>query len=248
MKMKYGSLFLLVFFIFVSFTSVIKVNAVNTGFKTNQLPAEEKNMIISNINISLINEEPVKKAIICFDINSNQLVAIGQNTSDRKTICVYSKEGVFQWGYTFNCSGDFGVEWDEETLNIYLVRSGAIISVTSRGEVLDVLEVQNTIYNNSYVNHFIHATKRTIDNEEYFVRNNLGFLNLFASAYSQIIVKDSTGAESIIYDVGSMQLADIIVIIGSVCLIVFVTMAGISQQLKTSKPSPKGQGDGSVVT
>lgn len=230
MKMKRGYLFLPSVFILVLFTNVIKVNAVNTGFKTNQLPSEEKNMFISNINILPIDEEPEKKTITCFDVNSNRLIAIGQNTSDKKTICIYSNEGVFQYGYTFNCGGDFGIEWDEENLNIYFVRSSVIVSVTPRGEVLDAFEVQNTIENNSYVNHFIHSTKRTIGDTEYFIGNNLGILNLFTPSYSQIIVKDSTGTESVIYDVGSMQLTNMIVTIVIVCVFVFVAITVIAWQ------------------
>ena len=230
MKMKQGCFFLLCVFIFVIFANVMKVNAMHTGFKTNELPSEEKNIFISNINILSIDEEPVKKTITCFDINSKQLIAIGQNTSDRKTICVYSNEGAFQYGYTFNCSGDFGVEWDEENLNIYFVRSSVIVSVTPKGEVLGAFEVQNTIENNSYVNHFVHATKRTMGNDEYFIRNNMGLLNLFASSYSQIIIKDSTGAESIIYDVGSMQLTKMIVTISLICVFVLVAIAVVFWQ------------------
>ena len=230
MKVKRSCFFLLFVFIFVIFTSAMKVNAMHTGFKTNELSSEEKDMFISNINVLSIDEEPVKKAITCFDVNSNHLIAVGQNSSDRKTICVYSGEGDFQYGYTFNCSGDFGVEWDEENLNIFFVRSSVIVSVTPKGEVLDAFEVQNTIENNSYVNHFIHATKTEIDNYEYYIRNNMGLLNLFAPSYSQIIVKDSTGAESIIYDVSSMQLTKTIVTISLICVFVFVAVAVVIWQ------------------
>ncbi len=203
---------------------------MHTGFKTNELPSEEMNMFISNINLLPLDEEPVKKTITCFDVNSNQLIAIGQNTSNRKTICVYSNEGAFQYGYTFNCSGNFGVEWDQENLNIYFVRSSVIVSVTPKGEVLGASEIQNTIENNSYVNHFVHATKRIMGNDEFFIRSNMGLLNIFASSYSQIVVKDITGAESIIYDVSSMQLTKTIVTISLSCAFVFVAVAAIIWQ------------------
>ena len=230
MKVKRGRFFLLFVFILVIFTNEIKVNAMHTGFKTNELSSEEKDMFISNINVLSIDEEPPQKSITCFDVNSNHLIAIGQNSSDRKTICVYSNDGAFQYGYTFNCSGDFGVEWDDENLNIYFVRSGVIVSVTPKCEVLDVFEIQNTIENNSYVNHFVHATKRKIDNYEYCIRNNMGLLNLFSSSYSQIIVKDGTDTESIIYDVGSMQLTKTIVTISLICVCVFAAVAVIIWQ------------------
>ena len=60
MKMKRTYLFLLSFLIFVLFTNEIKVEAVNTGFQTNHLTSEEKNTFLSNINILLIDKEPMK--------------------------------------------------------------------------------------------------------------------------------------------------------------------------------------------
>lgn len=220
MKLKNFYLVLLFIFLFVSFANVIEIKAMNTGFKTSDLPTEEKDKFLSNTNILLIREEPDQKTISCFDVNNNRLIAIGQNTPNRKTICIYSSEGVFQYGYTFHCSGDFGVEWDKDNINIYYVRSSVIVSVTPNGEILDVLEVQNSIENNSYVNKFIHATERTIGDTTYLIRNDIGILNLFAPSYSQIVVKDTANAESIIYDVGALQRSNIM----SILVIVFVTV------------------------
>ena len=211
MKMKRTYLFLLSFLIFVLFTNEIKVEAVNTGFQTTHLTSEEKNTFLSNINILLIDKEPMKNTIKCFDVNNNHLIAIGQNASERKTICVYSNEGVFQYGYTFSCNGDFGIEWDGENLNIYFVRSDILVSVAPNGEVLDILAVQNTIDNNSYVNHFIRSTQRVIDTTEYVMENNPRIFDWATASYSQVIVKDSVGTETTIYDADSVQIFNIIV-------------------------------------
>ena len=230
MRRKQIYLFLLFVFLIVVSISTIEVNAMHTGFEITELPSEEKEVFISNINILSIDEEPVKKTIKCFDVNGDQLIAIGQNTSNRKTICVYSNKGVFQYGYTFNCTGDFGVEWDEKNLNIYFVRSSVIVSVSPKGEVLGAFEVENTIDNNTYINHFFHTTKRTIGKEEYLIGNNMGLLNFFATSYSQIIVKDSTGFENVIYDVGSMYLTKMIVTISLICVFVLVAIAVVFGQ------------------
>jgi len=211
MKMKRSCLFLLFTFIFVLFTNMMTVEAVHTGFQTDYMTNEDKNTFISNVNISPIDQEPAKNTIKCFDVNNNHLIAIGQNASERKTICVYSNEGVFQYGYTFRCNGDFGIEWDGENLNIYFVRSDVIVSVTPGGEVLDVLEVQNTIDNNSYVNHFIHSTKRVIDDTEYVIENNPRIFDWVTASYSQVVVKDETGSETTIYDAASVQVFNVIV-------------------------------------
>ena len=230
MKMKRSHWFLLSILMFVLFTSVMKAEAVNTGFQTNHLTSEEKNTFISNINILPINQEPTKSTIKCFDVNNNHLIAIGQNASERKTICVYSNEGVFQYGYTFSCNGDFGIEWDGENLNIYFVRSDVIVSVAPNGEVLDVLEVQNTIDNHSSVNHFIHSTQRVIDDKEYVIENNPRIFDWITASYSQVIVKDETGTETTIYDAGSVQLFNVVVAIGIVFAFVMVAVVTIVLQ------------------
>ena len=224
MKMKRTHLFLLSVLIFTLFTNVIKVEAVNTGFQTNHLTSEEKNTFISNINILPIHKEPTKSTIQCFDVNNNHLIAIGQNASERKTICVYSNEGIFQYGYAFSCNGDFGIEWDEENLNIYFVRSDVIVSVAPNGEILDILAVQNTIDNNSYVNHFIHSTQRVIDDTEYVIENNPRIFDWVTASYSQVIVKDDTGTETTIYDASSVQIFNIIVTFFIVCGFIVATI------------------------
>lgn len=212
----------------------IEADAVNTGFKTNPLPIEEKKAFVSNSNIQILYEEPDKKTILCFDVNSNGLIAIGQKTTGKKTICVYSTDGVFQYGYTFNCSGDFGIEWDEENLNVYFIRSDVLVSVNPSGAILGAFEVENTIDNNSYVNRFLNSTKRTNGKAEYYIDNDLGILNLFAFSYSQVIVKDANGNENIIYDVGTMQFLNIVLTIFFACISVFVIVVLIALQLKHS--------------
>lgn len=184
----------------------IVANAINTGFLTDELPEKVQNQFVENIELRLIETEPTKSSVVCFDVNENQMIAVGQKSSDRKIICVYSSDGIFQYGYTFNCSGDFGVEWDKDNLNIYFVRSDVVISVSQDGEISNVLEVTNSIENNSYVNHFMHATKKNIGDTTYLIRNDMGIFNWVATSYSQIVIKDVSGAENVVYDVNSTQL------------------------------------------
>ena len=242
MKIKRKTL-LVSIFIFVLVCNPIVANAINTGFLTNELPEEEQISFVQNIDLCLIESEPSKNAVVCFDVNENQMIAVGQKSSDRKTICIYSSDGTFQYGYTFNCSGEFGVEWDKDNLNIYFVRSDVVISVSPNGEILDVLEVTNSIENNSYVNHFMHTTKKTIGDATYLIRNNMGIFNWVATSYSQIVVKDSVGAENIIYDVNSVQLLSTILSIIFVFAIVIVAVTIILRPIIKSMRINKNKSD-----
>ena len=198
----------------VLFANPIKVNAVNTEFDTNDFPTEQKDSFISNVNLSTISKEPAPKTIFCFDVNNDHLIAVGQHALNKKMVSVYTSDGTFQYGYIFNCSGSFGLEWDNENLNIYFVRSDLILSVTPSGEIVDVLEIQDTQSNNEYSNELLYSTKRKIGNTEYSIESDIGaFLDFFAPSYSQIVITNENGERSIIYDVNDEQFFNMVLII-----------------------------------
>lgn len=213
MKLKYAFLSFTIALIFVVLvtafpSNMIKISAISTGFETSQIPTDTKDSFIYNINLQLITEEPTKRTLGCFDVNENGDVAVGHSTgsSKKQTVCIYSSDGFFKYGYTFNCTGDFGIEWAGENINIYFVRSDMIVSVALDGKILNVCEVEDTIANNSYRNHRIYATEKKIQNTTYSLKNNIGLLDWFATSYSQIVAIDTSGNQNIIYDVSSTQI------------------------------------------
>ncbi len=228
MKLKQKYLLLSFLLLIFSFINVIDVNAMNTGFLTEELSEEIKTTFVSNINISPLKEEPVKREVLCFDVNEQGMIAVGQKGSQKKEVCVYTPQGEYLYGYAFNCTQSFGVEWDEQYINIFFVRSDVIISLDLDGKVLDVKGLSNTVDNNTYRNSLLHSTKRIVGDTTYLIRNDMGIFNWIASSYSQIITVDAMGTECIIYDVNSMQLTNMIVIIGIVCVFVFIAIAVIA--------------------
>lgn len=230
MKLKRIYLLLSFVLLIVISTNAIKVNAMNTGFFTEDLSDETKTTFVASINVSPLSAEPEKRGALCFDVNEQGLIAIGQTGSQDKEICVYTSQGEFLYGYTFNCTQSFCVEWDEQHVNIYFIRSDVIISLDSDGNILDIKAVQDTIDNNSYRNSLLYSTTRTVGNTTYLIRNDMGIFNWIATSYSQIVTIDATGSESIIYDVNSMQLTKTIVTISLICVFVFVAVAVVIWQ------------------
>ena len=215
------------------------VRAINTQFSFEQLTAEEKREYIANIDMSLLKEEPVKMSIICFDVNDDQMIAIGQNAPDRKFVCVYTSDGVFQYAYAFHCSGSFGIAWDESNLNIYFVRGGMLLSVDPNGEIIDFVKIQDTAENNTYQNHILYSTERMSGDTKYRVRNDMGILNLIQFSYSQLVVLKPTGEEKILYDVNSAQLAKTIAVCVLAMVLLLVTMAVSLDNLRDGKNRDK---------
>lgn len=230
MKMKQIYLLLSLVALIISSTNAIEVNAMNTGFSTEELSEEMKTTFVSSINVSPLSAEPEKKGVLCFDVNEQGMIAVGQKDSQGKEICIYTSQGEFLYGYRFNCTQSFCVEWDEQHVNIYFIRSDVIISLDSDGNILDIKSVQDTIENNSYRNSLLYSTNRTVGSTTYLIRNDMGIFNWIASTFSQIVTIDATGTESIIYDVNSMQLTKMIVTISLICVFVLVAIAVVVWQ------------------
>ena len=195
----------------VFFTNALEVSALNTGFETKEMTEKEKETFFSNCSISSVKTPPTKGGIRCFDVNEDGLIAIGMGFGE-KTVCVYTSQGEFLYGYTFEGGQSFGVEWDGEYINIYFVRSDVIISLDSEGNVLDAKIVKNAKDNNTHRSTLLHSTKRTVHDTTYLIRNDMGVFNWIALSYSQVVVVDVNGVERIIYDVNSTQLVKTIVL------------------------------------
>lgn len=203
--------------------NLIQASAINTGFSTEALSEKDRSTFLSNTDLRAVKEAPAQQGIQCFDVSENGMIAIGQKDRDGATLCVYSPDGAFQYGYSFHCKQSFGVEWDGERINICFVRSDVIMAVNREGEVLDIARIQNTIDNNTYWNHMLGSTERVSGDTKYSIRNDMGILNVLAPSYSQLIATKATGEETILYDVNSAQFAKIC----TVCIlaIAFILLA-----------------------
>ena len=91
----------------------VEVLAMKTGFSTELLPEDDINTLLKNVNISMLADEPPKKTIECFAVNEDGMIAIGCSSSENKMVCIYTSDGVFQYGYSFKCNGNFGIELDK---------------------------------------------------------------------------------------------------------------------------------------
>lgn len=185
--------------------------AMNTGFSTERMSEEAVNTVLESINLSMLTDEPPRRPIKCFAVNEEGTIAVGSSRDNNRTVCIYNSDGVFQYGYSFENYGSFGIELDKNVLNIYLVRSDIAISVNSAGEIEDVLKISNTSENNTYWNQHVFSRRRKVGDAEYVIKNDTGILNAFDSSYSQLVVIDKNGEERMIYDVSADKIANMIV-------------------------------------
>ena len=67
-----------------------------------------------------------------------------------------------------------------------------------------------------------HVCDVKVGDTEYVIRNDMGILNVFAASYSQLVTVNSSGEETVIYDVNGIQLAKTVMVL--VCIDVFVVI------------------------
>lgn len=217
--------FCLVFIFIILVTLLIPSYALNSGFETEEIFDEQKEKYIDNLNLKLVTEEPQKRSIVSFAVSGNELIALGYEMSGTEgNIAIYDKSGAFQYAYSFVSGGSFYLEWDELALNIYFVRGEIIYSVASDGTVLDVKSVKRTKENSDYINEIGIYSERygiSVGENRYFVRNDMGILDFFATSYSQLVCIDKDGNETVIYDVNSVQITKTMLAV--TCILAFVS-------------------------
>lgn len=223
--MNYRRSFAIAFLlIFLMINGTMEVFAIVSEFSIEELSKKDRETILENMDLSVLSYEPKKDAIDCFDVNERGEIAIGCSDFDNKTICIYSDNGEFQYGFSFRTSGKFGVEFDVNGINIYLVRSDTAVFIDLQGQIATVCKIQNTAENNSYWNNSVFLSKRKIGETEFILKNNMGLFNIFASNFSQLIAIDSSGSTNVIYDVNSTQLVKTTVLFGVIFVVIFITV------------------------
>lgn len=177
----------------------VRVLALNVGLEIDLFSNDEAKRTEDFLAIELLLEEPPKKPLSCFAVNSNHMIAIGHSEWLKHIVCVYNASGEFQYGYRFNSDGgSFYVDWDEENVVVYLLRCDEAIEMDANGKVLNVAEVLDTADNSDYRYEHLIPNKKTVGDIQYYGKNE--GLSPISSDYAMLVAKDPYGKEIVIYD------------------------------------------------
>lgn len=173
--------------------------AAETPSDVEKYTTERTTEYLSKIGFRPLSQEPKKQCINTFDISENGWVAIGfvNNDANMGVVVVYDENGSFQYGYAFICYGTFEINWDQDNIQIYFVRSSIVGTFDKNERVLDMYEIISNDYTD--INKIFSANTKTVGNVQYKMRNKFFFLNILPFEYSQIISKDAAGNSTIIY-------------------------------------------------
>ena len=163
------------------------------------LSPDEAADIASNIEFTIVKSGPSKMNIDCFDVSNDESIAICFSRATQKTICVYSKDFTFLYGFSFYSSGSVGVSWINDELNLYFVRGDILATIDENAKITSISTFPSTTQSDKYYRHEILVTTRQIGDKQYSL-NNPGILKVINSGYSQLIVQDSSEETHILYD------------------------------------------------
>ena len=217
-------------------TGTVKVMSTDIDFSTESFSKEDEDRIIRNINITLLLEEPSVISIKCFDVNEVGEFAIGFSRFEDRIVCVYTGDGVFKYGYSFKGSGSFGLELQQDSLTIFLVRSDAAVVVEPGGEIKSVSKILNLSENNSNWNKSVFTTVRKVGENTYKLSNNMGIFNIFATSYSCLTVTDANGTEKVLCDLGGEHMAkSVMTFVGVILFMSIVTTIVVLQFIRSRR-------------
>lgn len=178
----------------------LQVQATGVAPSFEEVDGHVAESFVASLNIQFLEEEPVEKGIVCFDVRKDGVIAIGFDTVRGDMISIYTKDGIYDRGYIFQNNGSFDILWEETDLHIYCTRAEKVVSLKEDGTVGGVRAYGSDRDYDDFRRNVLHVTERTVGDTIYRLRNRMGPLNLIATSYSQLVAITPDGTERILYD------------------------------------------------
>lgn len=223
------SIFLTIIFFQIQIVSSL------TGLEIETISENQKEEIKSNLNISRKNLEGTVESISSFDVSTNGLIAVC-NEGFSNFINVYDSNGKFLYGYSLDTQGSFGVEFKDDELMIYLLRSSLLISLDEKGNIIDILNVKKTAENESYWRNSIRSKIKKEGIYEYYLKSN-NFLSLSNSKIIRYNIQDRSS--NVILDFENENGIFIIIIFIFISSVFAVAVIGVFRVTKKAKEERK---------
>lgn len=182
--------------IFLSLTCLANSSGFDLEYSTNE---EATEIFKEHYQFHPIEERKMTAGFSCFAANELGQYALGFSSGD-KTILVYDNDGTYLYGFDFDLSGSFYLDFDGETLIVYSVRGDVAIYVDSTGTCLAHAKIQDTKSNQEYWRE-LQRPSRKIGTNIY----HAGFLGNYPKIseygqYSTLKKLSANNKETILYD------------------------------------------------
>lgn len=187
------------------------------GFNTIALPDNVQLEYFDNLNVVPLEKEQDKLPVVCFDVNSSGMYALGHGNSLKKTICVYDANNEFLSGFEFNYTGIYEIDLlDNGDISIYLNRSYLVVTLDTKARCINIVEIPLDHANLKQINSVIDVTSKTVNGCTYFLAQN--------GRGSQLIKEDPYGEQVVLYDATMPYLSISVLCLFTIAGILFISM------------------------
>lgn len=153
------------------------------------MPADAQTRFLRNVSLVVWQEDVTGWAIECFDVREDGTVALGfSRPRGGKYVAVLDADGAFLYGYVFQCTGSFRLDWTDEGLGIIWVRSNVLAVFDESGACLSAHEIDADTASSRYL--------RALDQH---MRTAGGSVYTLGSD-GRLIRRDPQGAEIVLHD------------------------------------------------
>lgn len=228
MKNKYILLvYILVYFIF----NIVDFSANAGSYKlisTCPIDKKEATDIITALNFRKENSEKIFSSISCFGINEES-IALGCSDGGREYINIYDEYCNYEYSYSFDSYGSFGLEFQNDTLLVYLLRENIVVSINKDIETIEVKSVVENDENQEYLDDFVYSKAKVCNGNKYYL--STGGL-LFSPSYSQLIKVDENDNKEILFDFTKDNFINLFVFGAATLLFICIVLVLIYRNIK----------------
>ncbi len=174
------------------------------------MPADAQARFLRSVSLVVWQEDVTGRAVECFDVREDGKVALGfSRPRGGKYAAVLDADGTFLYGYVFQCTGSFRLDWTDEGLGIIWIRSNALAVFDESGACLSAHEIDSDTASSRYLRALDQHT-RTAGGSVYTLGSD-----------GCLIRRDPQGAEIVLHDGSRGTLA---MWTGFGCAVAFVSL------------------------
>lgn len=197
---------------------------VAEGLEFYDITDEDRLRVLERLSLVAVEEEYADLAIECFDVRGDGMIALWfERPRGGKYVAVLKPDGAFAYGFAFQGTGSFLLDWMEDGLGIIRVRGAQRIVVDEAGSCIRLESMKTNTALSRYENALREPVRRHGDTA-WLLRNDHP-LSFLAVHYGRLVRIDAQGNESILHDAsfmaagGSLMVAVVILFVVA-CVIV----------------------------
>jgi len=239
--------------VFTCIVLTLFLSLVSTAFElvTEKLSDEDRTRFVEEYDFQISNASVTDLEFSTFDVNSKGEYFIGFidyegrgfDTRSVGKISVYSPEDDFISGIVFNTPGAFNAYWNGENINIYSHRDNILLTIDTRGSLIDVKNVPNTDENTDCINNKLKFKTKTVNGITYNAKTGNSLIDdnekSFSGQYSKLIRTNEQGVEKVIYENETNDSFPMIYLVVIIILAILVSLVVVVLCFKRSLKSNK---------